>query len=174
MKKLFSLLLAAAMVLTLAACGVTNADSNTADEPKNNAAADAADPAPTEETPESTGSKVLVAYFSATGHRNICKQRWMPTSTRSFPRSLTPTPIWTITPTAAGPIRSRTTMPPAPPSRVRWRTWCSTTRCSWAPPSGGIRPRVSSRRFWRATTSPARPSFPLPPPAATVWAARIS
>ena len=68
MKKLFSLLLAAAMVLTLAACGVTNADSNTADKPKNNAAADAADPAPTEETPESTGSKVLVAYFSATGH----------------------------------------------------------------------------------------------------------
>ena len=53
---------------TLAACGVTNADSNAADEPKNNAAADAADPAPTEETPESTGSKVLVAYFSATGH----------------------------------------------------------------------------------------------------------
>ena len=67
MKKLFSLLLAAAMVLTLVACGVTNADSNAADEPKNNAAADAADPAPTEETPESTGSKVLVAYFSATG-----------------------------------------------------------------------------------------------------------
>ena len=61
MKKLFSLLLAAAMLLTLAACGVTNADSNAADEPKNNAAADAADPAPTEETPESTGSKVLVA-----------------------------------------------------------------------------------------------------------------
>ena len=123
MKKLFSLLLAAAMVLTLAACGVTNADSNTADEPKNNAAADAADPAPTEETPESTGSKVLVAYFSATGHRNICKQRWMPTSTRSFPRSLTPTPIWTITPTAAGPIRSRTTMPPALPSPAAWRIW---------------------------------------------------
>lgn len=68
MKKLFSLLLAAAMVLTLAACGTTNADSNTADEPKNDAAADTADPAPTEETPESTGSKVLVAYFSATGH----------------------------------------------------------------------------------------------------------
>ena len=68
MKKLFSLLVVAAMVLTLAACGVTNADSNAADEPKNNAAADAADPAPTEETPESTGSKVLVAYFSATGH----------------------------------------------------------------------------------------------------------
>ena len=40
MKKLFSLLLAAAMLLTLAACG----------------------------TPESTGGKVLVAYFSATGH----------------------------------------------------------------------------------------------------------
>ena len=32
MKKLFSLLLAAAMVLTLAACGVTNADSNAAAE----------------------------------------------------------------------------------------------------------------------------------------------
>ena len=68
MKKRLSLLLAAAMVLTLAACGATNADSNTADEPKNDAAADAADPAPTEETPESTGGKVLVAYFSATGH----------------------------------------------------------------------------------------------------------
>ena len=68
MKKLSSLLLAAAMVLTLAACGATNADSNTADEPKNDAAVDAADPAPTEETPESTGGKVLVAYFSATGH----------------------------------------------------------------------------------------------------------
>lgn len=69
MKKLFSLLLVvAAMVLTLAACGVTNADSNAADEPKNNAAADAANPAPAEETPESTGNKVLVAYFSATGH----------------------------------------------------------------------------------------------------------
>lgn len=68
MKKLFSLLLVvAAMVLTLAACGVTNADSNAADEPKNNAAADAANPAPAEETPESTGNKVLVAYFSANG-----------------------------------------------------------------------------------------------------------
>ena len=106
MKKLFSLLLAAAMVLTPVACGVTNADSNAADEPKNNAAADAADPAPTEETPESTGSKVLVAYFSATGHRNICKQRWMPTSTRSCPRSLTPPPIWTgWTKRAAAPSR---------------------------------------------------------------------
>ena len=68
MKKLLSLLLTAAMMLTLAACGTTNADSNTADEPKNGVTTDAADPAPTEETPESTGSKVLVAYFSATGH----------------------------------------------------------------------------------------------------------
>ena len=68
MKKLLSLLLTAAMMLTLAACGTTNADSNTADEPKNDAAVDAADPAPTEETPEGTGSKVLVVYFSATGH----------------------------------------------------------------------------------------------------------
>ena len=40
MKKLFSLLLAAAMVLTLAACGTTNADSNAVDEPKNDAAVD--------------------------------------------------------------------------------------------------------------------------------------
>ena len=66
MKKLFSLLLAAAMLSTLAACGATNAGSNAADEPKNDVAADAVDP--TEETPKSTGSKVLVAYFSATGH----------------------------------------------------------------------------------------------------------
>ncbi len=68
MKKLFSLLLAAAMVLTLAACGTTNAGNDAADEPKNDAAADAADPAPDDNTPESTGGKVLVAYFSATGH----------------------------------------------------------------------------------------------------------
>ena len=68
MKKLFSLLLAAAMVLTMAACGTTNAGNDAADEPKNDAAVDAADPAPTEETPEGTGSKVLVVYFSATGH----------------------------------------------------------------------------------------------------------
>ena len=68
MKKLFSLLLAAAMVLTMAACGTTNAGNDAADEPKNDVTTDAANPAPTEETPESTGSKVLVAYFSATGH----------------------------------------------------------------------------------------------------------
>ena len=67
MKKLVSLLLAA-MLLTLAACGTTNAGNSAADEPKNDAAVDAADPAPTEETPENTGGKVLVAYFSATGH----------------------------------------------------------------------------------------------------------
>ena len=68
MKKLLSLLLAAAMVLTLAACGTTDTGNAAADEPKSDAAADAADSASTEETPESTGSKVLVAYFSATGH----------------------------------------------------------------------------------------------------------
>ena len=68
MKKLFSLLLAAAMLLTMAACGTTNAGNDAADEPKNDVTTDAADPAPTEETPESTGGKVLVAYFSATGH----------------------------------------------------------------------------------------------------------
>ena len=68
MKKLLSLLLAAAMLLTLAACGTTNAGNDAADGPKNDVAADAADPAPTEETPEGTGSKVLVAYFSAAGH----------------------------------------------------------------------------------------------------------
>ena len=68
MKKMFSLLLAAAMVLTLAACGTTDAGNDAADGPKNDVAADTADPAPTEETPEGTGGKVLVAYFSATGH----------------------------------------------------------------------------------------------------------
>ena len=68
MKKLFSLLLAAAMLLTLAACGAADAGNDAADEPKNAAAADAADPTPTGETPENTDGKVLVAYFSATGH----------------------------------------------------------------------------------------------------------
>ena len=68
MKKLFSLLLAAAMVLTLAACGTTNAGNDAADEPKNDVAADTADPAPVDNAPESTGGKVLVACFSATGH----------------------------------------------------------------------------------------------------------
>lgn len=170
MKKLLSLLLAAAMVLTLAACGATNADSNTADEPKNDAAADAADPVPTEETPESTGSKVLVAYFSATGHtktiRNICKRRWTPTSTRSCLRSPTPTPIWTTTPTAAGLTGSRTTTPPVPPSPAAWTIWTGMTWCSSAIPSGGDRHRRSSLPFWRAMTSPAKPSSPSVPPAA--------
>ena len=152
MKRLAALVLALAMLLTLAACGVTNADSNTADEPKNNAAADAADPAPTEETPESTGSKVLVAYFSATGHRNICKQRWMPTSTRSFPRSLTPTPIWTITPTAAGPIRSKRTPRPGPGSRASRWTCPSMAPSIWAIPSGRAPHHGSSTRSWTAMT----------------------
>ena len=67
MKKLFSLMLAAAMLLTLAACGTANT-GGTVDEPKNNTAADTADPALDDTTPESTGGKVLVAYFSATGH----------------------------------------------------------------------------------------------------------
>ena len=60
-------LLAAAMLLTLAACGTANT-GGTVDEPKNNTAADTADPAPDDTTPESTGGKVLVAYFSTTGH----------------------------------------------------------------------------------------------------------
>ena len=64
MKKLLSLLLAAAMLLTLAACGTTNTDNSAADEPKN----DAVDQVPADDAPESTGGKVLVAYFSATGH----------------------------------------------------------------------------------------------------------
>lgn len=68
MKKMLSLLLATAMLLTLAACGTTNVGNDAADEPKNDAAADAADPTPTGKTPESTDGKVLVAYFSATGH----------------------------------------------------------------------------------------------------------
>ena len=68
MKKLFSLLLAAAMVLTMAACGTANAGNDAADEPKNDVTTDTVSPAPAEETPESTGNKVLVAYFSATGH----------------------------------------------------------------------------------------------------------
>lgn len=68
MKKLLSLLLAATMLLTLAACGTTNAGNDAAVEPKDDVTSDAADPAPTEETSEGTGSKVLVAYFSATGH----------------------------------------------------------------------------------------------------------
>ncbi len=64
MKKLLSLLLAAAMLLTLAACGMTNTDNSAADEPKS----DAVDQVPADDAPESTGGKVLVAYFSATGH----------------------------------------------------------------------------------------------------------
>ena len=68
MKKLFSLLLAAAMLLTLAACGTTDASNGAANDPKNDVVADAADSAPDDNTPEGTGSKVLVAYFSASGH----------------------------------------------------------------------------------------------------------
>ena len=67
MKRLAALVLVLAMLLTLAACGTANT-GGTVDEPKNNTAADTADPAPDDTTPESTGGKVLVAYFSATGH----------------------------------------------------------------------------------------------------------
>ena len=68
MKRLFVLLLTAAMLLTLAACGTQNTDSGAVDEPKNDAAADITAPAPADDTPEGTGSRILVVYFSATGH----------------------------------------------------------------------------------------------------------
>ena len=76
MKKRIAILLAAAMLLTLAACGAGNGGAAASDEPKSEAAENTTQPessaedtteaAPSEETPE-TG-KVLVAYFSATGH----------------------------------------------------------------------------------------------------------
>ena len=49
MKKLFSLLLAAAMLLTLAACGTKNADSSTPNTTENPAAAETNTSASTEE-----------------------------------------------------------------------------------------------------------------------------
>ena len=65
-KKFGSLLLAAAMILSLAACGSSNSNGNdaTAQTPPNDASAPA-------ETPEDTaadGGKVLVVYYSASGN----------------------------------------------------------------------------------------------------------
>ena len=80
MKKLFSLLLAAAMLLTLAACGTKNADEPSTDNSENSSVAgsvapDAAAETPAqtpEETPndepESEGGKTLIAYFSWSGN----------------------------------------------------------------------------------------------------------
>ena len=78
MKKLFSLLLTAAMLLTLAACGTKSADADAADTTDDPAATEATDPteeAPTETTdttpvdaPTGEGGKTLIAYFSWSGN----------------------------------------------------------------------------------------------------------
>ena len=80
MKKLFSLLLTAAMLLTLAACGTKNADTDAPDTTDDPAAAETNTSAPTEEVPTETtdttpvgeptseGGKTLIAYFSWSGN----------------------------------------------------------------------------------------------------------
>ena len=80
MKKLFSLLLAAAMLLTLAACGTKNADEPSTDNSENPFVAGSVDPDAAAETPapvseetpneepESEGGKTLIAYFSWSGN----------------------------------------------------------------------------------------------------------
>lgn len=88
MKKLFSLLLAAAMLLMLVACGAKSADNGTPNTTENPAAAETNTSAPTEEAPTempdtaptettdttpveeptSEGGKALIAYFSWSGN----------------------------------------------------------------------------------------------------------
>lgn len=76
MKKLFSLLLAAMMLLTLTACGTKNADEPSADNSENSSAAGSVDPDTANETPAQTseetpgeeGGKILIAYFSWSGN----------------------------------------------------------------------------------------------------------
>ena len=65
-KKFASLLLAAAMVLSLAACGSSN--SNGTDVPAQTPSDDTSAPAETPEDTGATGGKVLVVYYSASGN----------------------------------------------------------------------------------------------------------
>ena len=80
MRKLFSLLLATALLLTLAACGAKSADNSTPNTTENPAAAETNTSAPTEEAPTETtdttpveeptseSGKTLIAYFSWSGN----------------------------------------------------------------------------------------------------------
>ena len=70
MKKLFSLLLATAMLLTLAACGAKSADNSTPNTTENPAAAETTDPTEdaSVDAPASAGGKTLIAYFSWSGN----------------------------------------------------------------------------------------------------------
>ena len=65
-KKFGSLLLAAAMILSLAACGSSN--SNGTDAPAQTPSDDTSAPAETPEDTAATGGKVLVVYYSASGN----------------------------------------------------------------------------------------------------------
>lgn len=80
MKKIFSIMLAAMMLLTLAACGTNSTAGNTDNNSGEPASAGSADSDPTgevpsetpeatpDEAPESTGGKTLIAYFSWSGN----------------------------------------------------------------------------------------------------------
>ena len=71
-KKFASLLLAAAMVLSLAACGssagTSSSNSSNSNEPAQTPSNDASAPAETPEDTAATGGKVLVVYYSASGN----------------------------------------------------------------------------------------------------------
>ena len=80
MKKIFSIMLAAMMLLTLASCGTNSAAGNTDNNSGEPTSAGSADSDPTgeapsetpeetpDEAPESTGGKTLIAYFSRSGN----------------------------------------------------------------------------------------------------------
>lgn len=101
--------------------------------------------------------KTLVAYFSASGQTaKLAKTLAGVTGGDLFeiaPRRPTPLPIWTGW-NKKEPQHHRDEGPQEPPRhRGQGRGYgASTTRCSWAFPSGGIRPRASSRRSSKATT----------------------
>lgn len=72
MKKILTLLLAVLMLFSLAACsgGNTETESSSNTDSTQNTAEESTVPETDspEETPETEGSRILVAYFSATGN----------------------------------------------------------------------------------------------------------
>ena len=104
MKKLFSLLLALTMAVSLAACGAGTASDPQESQPSAPSVSEPPASAEPELTPDSAQEpgeedppSTLVAYFSATGNTeaspSICRRFWTPASMRSSRRSPTATTI---------------------------------------------------------------------------------
>ena len=102
--------------------------------------------------------KILVAYFSASGETaKLAKTIAGDVGGDLF--EIVPTVPYTAADLDWMDKGSRSTaeMNDAPPLQARLRIWHSMTLCLWDFPSGGIKRRASSKRFWKAMTLPEKP-----------------